>query len=236
MVTRDGMMATLIRCAASALLAGGMALAAANAADGGSTGATSTGKSATAAEFGAASDRSSPGPDAKTRQGREPTGPALNAKGNVNSPGAPGKSEPTAGDAVVRNTAARNAQLTAVRGRSLISRRSDSGRAYAKGPATASSGARGPLGRPDAIHPGSRSNLAKGDMRGTGAATASASASRPFSGGLPNRPAASVKAVAGNGVIGGPHAPGRSTVGGPAISRRTMAGSGLDGTAMRRRF
>jgi hypothetical protein len=233
-VFRDVMTTTLIRCAVSALLAGGMALAAANAADAGSTGAASTGQSATSAEFGAASDSASL--DAKTRHGGEPTGVASNAKGNVNSTGAAGKSgEPTAGGAVARNTAARNAQLTAVRGRSLIPRRSDSGRAYAKVPATASSGARGPVGRSDAIHPSSRSNLAKGDMRGTGAATASASASRQFSGGLPNRPAASFKAVAGNSVIGGPHAPGRSTVGGPAMGR-TVARSGLDGTAMRRRF
>jgi hypothetical protein len=49
-----------------------------------------------------------------------------------------------------------------------------------------------------------------------------------------NRPVSSFKAVAGNGIIGGPHAPGGGTIGGPA-SGRTVIKSGIDGSAPRRR-
>jgi hypothetical protein len=49
------------------------------------------------------------------------------------------------------------------------------------------------------------------------------------------RPVVSLKALAGNGVIGGPHAAGRGTLGGPAIGNSVVKAS-IDGTALRRRF
>ena len=49
-----------------------------------------------------------------------------------------------------------------------------------------------------------------------------------------NRPVSNFKAVAGNGIIGGPHAPGGGTIGGPA-SGRTVIKAGIDGSALHRR-
>jgi hypothetical protein len=79
--------------------------------------------------------------------------------------------------------------------------------------------------RPDADRSASRSNLATQATRGIGATTASLAASRPVAG---------LKAVAGNGVIGGPLAPGRGMIGGPA-NGRTVIKASIDGTALRRR-
>lgn len=52
---------------------------------------------------------------------------------------------------------------------------------------------------------------------------------------LTNRSKLSRKAQAGNGVIGGACAPGRSMIGGPASSRTVPAAS-IDGTSLRRRL
>jgi hypothetical protein len=49
-----------------------------------------------------------------------------------------------------------------------------------------------------------------------------------------NRPVSNFKAVAGNGIIGGPHAPGGGTIGGPA-SGRTVIKAAIDGSALHRR-
>jgi hypothetical protein len=49
-----------------------------------------------------------------------------------------------------------------------------------------------------------------------------------------NRPVSNFKAVAGNGIIGGPHVAGGGTIGGPASGRTAIKG-GIDGSAPRRR-
>jgi hypothetical protein len=54
------------------------------------------------------------------------------------------------------------------------------------------------------------------------------------SGGAP-RPPANLKALPGNGVVGGPHTPGLGMIGGPAYSRIVNKAS-IDGSALRRRY
>jgi hypothetical protein len=49
------------------------------------------------------------------------------------------------------------------------------------------------------------------------------------------RPAASLKALAGNGVIGGARAAGLGSIGGPANGRTVIKASSIDGSALHRR-
>jgi hypothetical protein len=68
------------------------------------------------------------------------------------------------------------------------------------------------------------------------AATPSTNASRPASGvyGTSSRSSASLKPSGGNGVVGGPHAPGGGMIGGPGNSRRVIKAS-IDGAAFHHR-
>jgi hypothetical protein len=79
-------------------------------------------------------------------------------------------------------------------------------------------------------------NAAGRAVRGSSTASALAATGRPSIGLThgTNRPGASLKAVAGNGVVGGASAPGRGTIGGPT-NTATMIKAGINGTTLHRR-
>jgi len=88
------------------------------------------------------------------------------------------------------------------------------------------------LRRSDPVHPDARAfGAASPGTAGRQSSPSFGAASRPVA----SRPVASLKALASNGVIGGPHAAGPGMVGGPATGKRVFNAS-IDGTALRRRF
>jgi hypothetical protein len=81
-----------------------------------------------------------------------------------------------------------------------------------------------------------RAPSAVSGSRGMSAATLSPNPSRPASGvyGTSSRSSTSLKPLGGNGVIGGPHAPGGGMIGGPGNSRSVVKAS-IDGAAFHHR-
>jgi hypothetical protein len=91
--------------------------------------------------------------------------------------------------------------------------------------------------RSDVEHPLSRFDPAASVTRGYGA-TSSGATGRPSSTVLSaaSRSVAGLKPLAaGNGVIGGPRAPGRGMIGG-AVNGKSVLKASIDGTALRRRY
>ena len=176
-------------------------------------------------------------------QRREPAGVAENAKRDAaRRDGSIKSTETTTRGSNARNSSARNGQqAAALHGAGPIPHRSAGPllgtHANVSKPAVATATRGYLVRRPDADHPASRSDPVTGAARGISATTASAAAGRQSSEVLRalSRPPASLKALAGNGVIGGPRAPGRGMVGGPANSRAVIKAS-IDGTALHPRL
>ncbi len=140
--------------------------------------------------------------------------------------------ETAAGGANAGSSAARVAQPAALRrdeGHVAPHSRSSLplARAYLSKPATGAATRANPIRSP---------NAAIGAVRGSSPATALAATGRPSSGLThgTSRPGASLKAVAGNGVVGGASAPGRGTIGGPT-NTAAMIKAGINGTTLHRR-
>ena len=182
------------------------------------------------------------GQPADSLQRRESALAAGNAKRDAAGRDLPVKSrDQTTRSAETRYSAARNVTPSAVlHGSGFIPPRNASALlgAHAKLSKPIVAAARGyRLRRPDANHPVSRSDPNTAVVHGISAATALDVAGRQSSAILPatRRSPASLKAQAGNGVIGGPRAPGRGMLGGPANSS-TMMRATINGTALHRRF
>jgi hypothetical protein len=138
--------------------------------------------------------------------------------------------EATDRDSNVRNSAVRSGQHSAMLQRAGIKPRDNANRLL---------GAHANVSnRTVTVHqqPANRLDAAKAAARGASVATPPFDASRRVSGAIPvaiPRPP-TLKALAGNGVIGGPRESSRGTLGGPAGSTRVINRS-VDGTALRRR-
>jgi hypothetical protein len=182
------------------------------------------------------------GPAAAIRHGREAALAADKIKGDALKPGEPLKSGDTTGRGLNgRNSADPNVQRPAAIGTTgLIPQRGAGIRQPAHdilSRTTAAATRANLLRSPPADHAGNRPDPLTGAARGVGAMTVPIGTYRRFPAGSSavGRSPASLKALAGNGVIGGARAAGLGSVGGPANGRTVIKASSIDGSALHRR-
>ena len=94
-----------------------------------------------------------------------------------------------------------------------------------------------PLRRPQADYRAERRDPAAAAARSAGSVPLSSAAGRlfPSAASAAVRPAASLRAQPGNGVIGGPHGPGAGALGG-TVSSKSVSKASIDGSALHRRL
>jgi hypothetical protein len=167
----------------------------------------------------------------ETTQRREPVvGPENPRRDTAGRNVASGHSEANARDSISRNSAVRSGPQAAMLQRSGIKPRGNAARLTGAPANVANSTA--------AVrrHPANPLDDATAAPRGVSAIAVQSAASRRFSGALPvaDRRTPTLKAAAGNGVIGGPHDSARGVLGGAASGTRVTNRS-IDGTAFRHR-